>query len=157
MYRGPELVPVPAESFEAGVRAATAGDGWVADGNFSVIRELLWSRATHVVWLNFGRGTVYSRMRRRTMQRLLLRTQLSHGNRESFRLTFLSRDSILRWTVATLARNRRTFNALRADPRHAHLQWTEITRPSDAHDALVSLASGVNGPARQSSRYRSSA
>ena len=148
---------MPAESFEAGVRAATAGDRWVADGNFSVICELLWSRATHVVWLNFGRGTVYSRMRRRTMQRLLLRTRLSHGNRESFRLTFLSRESILRWTVATLARNRRTFNALRADPRHAHLQWTEITRPSDAHDVLVTLASRVNGPARQSSRYRSSA
>ena len=49
LYWGPAWVPVPAESFEAGVRAATAGDRWVADGNCSAIRELLSSRATHNV------------------------------------------------------------------------------------------------------------
>lgn len=151
MYWRPESVLVPAASFQAGVRPATAGDRWVADGNYSVIRALLWSRATHIVWLDFGRGIVYSRMLHRTMQRLLLRTRLSHGNRESFRLTFLSRDSILRWTVATFARNRRTYNPLRAGQRHAHLPWAEITRLSHAHHALVTLASHVNGPARQSS------
>lgn len=33
---------------------------WVADGNYSTVRDVLWSRATHVVWLNYGRFTAFS-------------------------------------------------------------------------------------------------
>ena len=138
LYWGADWQPVPHSSFENAVRESTLGERWVADGNYSAVRDLLWSRATHVVWLNFGRTSVFPRLLWRTISRAILRTRLSHGNRESLRMAFLSRDSILLWSYTTFAKNRIRFPKLREDPRYAHLQWTEITRPSQAKEFLKS-------------------
>lgn len=139
LYWGPGWQPLPHSSFENAVRQSTVGECWVADGNYSAVRDLLWSRATDVVWLNFSRATVLARVLRRTVSRGILRTRLSHGNRESLRRAFLSRDSILLWSYTTFAKNRIKFAELRDDTRYAHLHWTEITRPSQVHEFLKSL------------------
>jgi adenylate kinase family enzyme len=138
LYWGPNWQPVLHSSFENAVRKFSAGECWVADGNYSAVRDLLWSRATHVVWLNFGRTTVFRRLLWRTIRRVTLRTRLSHGNRESLRMAFLSRDSILLWSYMTYAKNRIKFDNLRNDSRYAHLQWMEISRPSKAKEYLKS-------------------
>jgi adenylate kinase family enzyme len=137
LYWGPAWQAVPAAQFEGAVRTATAGEQWVADGNYSAVRGLLWARATHIVWLNHGRGTVFSRVLWRTLSRGLLRTRLSHGNRESLRMAFLSRDSVLLWSYSTYAKNQAQFTGLRGDPQYAHLAWTEITRPAQAREYLA--------------------
>lgn len=139
-YWGPDWQAVPAEQFKRCVVAATQGQRWVADGNYSAVRDELWPRATHVVWLNYGRFTVFSRVLWRTLSRGLLRTRLSHGNRESLRMALLSKDSILLWSWTTHAKNRQKFAALRAQPEFAHLQWTEFTRPAQAQAFLAAAA-----------------
>ena len=131
LYWGPGWTAVPHHQFENAVLNATTGDRWVADGNYSAVRDVLWSRATHVVWLNFGRATVLSRVLWRTLGRGLLRTTLSHGNRESLQMAFFSKDSILLWSYSTFDQNRLRFAALREDAQYGHLAWTEMTRPSD--------------------------
>lgn len=136
LYWGPEWTAVPHEQFEARVRSATAGERWVADGNYTAVRDVLWARATHIVWLNYGRSIVFPRVFWRTLSRGLLRTQLSHGNRESLRMAFLSRDSVLWWSFSTFARNRVKFAGLREDAAYGHLQWTEITRPALAKEFI---------------------
>ena len=68
-----------------------------------------------------------------------MRTELSHGNRESLRMAF-SRESVLLWSYTTFARNRIKFAALRDDPTFAHLHWTEITRPSLTRAVIDRLA-----------------
>lgn len=146
-YWGPDWQAVPAEQFKRSVVAATQGKRWVADGNYSAVRDELWPRATHVVWLNYGRFTVFSRVLWRTLSRGLLRTRLFQGNRESLRMAFLSRDSILLWSWTTYANNQRKFAALREDPAFAHLQWTELTRPAQARDFLAAAGAPQNaGP-----------
>jgi adenylate kinase family enzyme len=136
LYWGPDWQPVPHASFQNAIHEATLGECWVADGNYSAVRDLLWPRATHVVWLNFGRTIVFSRLLWRTIGRSILRTELSHGNRESLRMAFLSRDSILLWSYTTFAKNRVKYSKLREDPRYSHLQWTEITQPRQARQFI---------------------
>lgn len=131
-YWGPGWEAVPHEQFEHAVVSATAGERWVADGNYSAVRDVLWPRATHVVWLNYSRWTVFSRLLWRTVSRCLTREKLSHGNRESLRMSFFSRDSVLLWSYRTFETNRRKYASLRDDGPYTHLQWTEITRPSEA-------------------------
>lgn len=138
LYWGLGWAAVPHEQFEARVRSATAGECWVADGNYTAVRDVLWARATHIVWLNYGRGIVFPRVLWRTLSRGLLRTRLSHGNRESLRMAFFSRDSVLWWSYSTFARNRVKFAGLRSDPAYGHLEWTEITKPSRAR-AFISV------------------
>ncbi|MFG1973873.1 hypothetical protein ACGFJC_31490 [Nonomuraea fuscirosea] len=43
--------PRPLEEFRAEVERFTAADGWVVDGNYSAVRDLVWSRADTVVWI----------------------------------------------------------------------------------------------------------
>ena len=140
LYWGSQWQPVPAERFAQAVQAATQGERWVADGNYSAVRELLWPRATHIVWLNFSRATVFRRVLWRTLSRGLLRTRLSHGNRESLRMALFSRASILRWSWTTFASNRRKFAALRDDPAYADLKWIELSRPAECQALLARFA-----------------
>ena len=136
-YWGSEWKPVPPEKFMHSVEQCTQGMCWVVDGNCSAIRDVLWSRATHVVWLNYGRFTVFSRLLWRTLSRGLSHTQLSHGNRESLRKAFFSKDSILLWSLTTYPKNQAKFAALRRQGDFAHLQWIELSRPSQARAFLA--------------------
>ena len=138
LYWRPDWKAVPHEQFDQAVRASTDADRWVADGNYSAVRDLLWSRATHIVWLNFGRTTVFSRVLLRTVSRALMRTKLSHGNRESLRMAFFSKESILLWSYSTFAKNRLEFESLRQNPKYAHLHLTEITEPSRTKEFIKS-------------------
>ena len=148
LHWGPQWVAVPTADFRQAVDQASAGPHWVADGNYSAVRDVLWPRATHVVWLNYGRWTVCGRVLSRTLGRVLRRTELFHGNRESLRMALLSRDSILLWSWTSFARNRRKFAALRADPSYAHLQWTELTHPSQAQAWIEQHTAQRTAPGR---------
>src|SRR5688572_16675732 len=63
---GPRWTPVPEHVFRARVAAAVAGDRWVLDGGYSHVRELTWSRADTVVWLDYPMRTVLRRWAGRT-------------------------------------------------------------------------------------------
>lgn len=108
----PNWVELPQEELRERVSRAATQERWVIDGNYSKVRDLIWRRATHIVWLNYPFLTVFTRVLYRTVRRLIIREVLFAGNRESFRSTFLSRDSILRWMLTTYGRNRRQYRAL---------------------------------------------
>jgi adenylate kinase family enzyme len=140
LYWGPNWTPVPLEQFRAAVDAATAGPRWVCDGNYSVVRDITWRRATAVVWLNFSLRVVFTRALRRTIGRCARQTELFAGNRETFRLSFLSRDSILWWVITTHRQRLREYPKLFADPEHARLRVIELRSPADARAVLAKLA-----------------
>jgi len=136
LYWGADWKPRPPEHFEEDVRAATDTDHWVVDGNYSAVRDALWPRATHIVWLNFSRGVVFSRVIRRTLWRGVIRERLWAGNRESLRIAFLSKESILLWSFATFGRNRVKYTNLRTAPEYGRLTWHELRTPRQAEAFL---------------------
>jgi adenylate kinase family enzyme len=138
LYWGPDWNPRPADEFMRSVERAAGGDSWVIDGNYSAIRSMLWPRATHVIWLNFGRWVVFPRIIRRTLKRCLLRQELWHGNRESIRKAFFSHESILLWSFSTFGKNKRKYAALRQAPEHGHLSWIELRSIGEARAFLAS-------------------
>src|SRR5262249_30085992 len=66
LFWGPSWTPRP--DFASLADSATAGQRWVVDGNYSKIRQLLWPRATSVVWLNYSFLTVFMRTLHRTVR-----------------------------------------------------------------------------------------
>lgn len=140
-YWGPGWQAVAPEQFKRCVVEATQGTRWIADGNYSAVREVLWSRATHVVWLNYSQFTVFSRLLWRTLSHGITGKRLSHGNRESLRMALFSKDSILLWSLSSYAKNQSKFAALRKHEDFLHLQWVEITKPLEARAFLKSIAS----------------
>ena len=83
------------EEFREAVTMALRPYRWIVDGNYSQIQDVVWPRATAVVWLNYAFPLVFSRSLRRTVRRIARREELFSGNRETFRMGFLSRQSIL--------------------------------------------------------------
>ncbi len=130
----------------AQVAAAVRAPRWVADGNYSSVRDIVWPRATAVIWLNYPLPLVLARLLRRTLHRLAAHERLFGGNTESFRRAFLSRNSILLWTLRAHARRQREYPLLSISPQYAHLRFLEFRSPREAEDFLEQVqffASGV--------------
>jgi len=137
LHWGPGWVPKPEPEFSRLTEAATAAPRWVVDGNYRMVREIVWPRATSIVWLNLGLATVFARAVRRTMQRSLSGEELYAGNRESLGRAFLSRESILLWVMQTHGRRRREFKSLKQGA--GNLQWYEFRRQSEASAFLQGI------------------
>ncbi len=120
------------------VDVATAGEEWVADGNYGAVRELLWSRATHVVWLDYPRWVGSARAIRRTAGRLIRRPELWNGNREQWR-TVLSAEHPIRWGWGKHPEYRARYSAMFADPAYAEVVKVRLRTPADAARWLRSL------------------
>lgn len=78
-----------------------AADGWVCDGNYSSVRDVALSRADTVVWLRLPWRVAFARLFRRTLRHVWTGAPLysPNGPRESWRTSFMSRKSILWWSV----------------------------------------------------------
>ena len=140
LFWGADWESVGQKEFLRRVDAATQGDCWVADGNYTATRPLLWGRATHIIWLNYSRPRTMARVLKRTLQRALTREELWSGNRESLHKSFFSKDSILLWAHTSFARNRLKYTQLQADPDYAHLKWIVFTHPSQTEAFLHATA-----------------
>jgi adenylate kinase family enzyme len=131
--------PTPKEEFRSAVATAATEETWVADGNYSAVRDVLWARATTLVWLNYPFYVVGRRALSRTFRNVFYRKVLWSGNRETFRQSFLSRDSVLWWVVKTYRRRRREYPRLFDDPRYRHLRVIELASPAEAERFLQSI------------------
>ncbi len=109
------------------VEKAVARDRWVTDGNYGTTRQIVWSRATAVLWLNYSFVLVFYRALSRTLQRAATREELYSGNTESFTKAFLSRNSILLWVLTSFRRRRREYTALLQSDRFASITFWELT------------------------------
>lgn len=98
LYWGPNWTPVPTEEFLARIGASLSSDRWVADGNYSKVREVIWARADSIVWLDYSLPLIWARLARRTAYRIVARTELWSGNRERWR-NLLRRDNLFFWAI----------------------------------------------------------
>jgi adenylate kinase family enzyme len=120
----------PAE-FARQVVAAVAAEVWVLDGNYFAVRELTWSRATHLVWLDYDRPVIMYRVVKRSLLRAIDRTELWSGNREDGRRWFRASHPI-RWAWSTWRRHRSQLEELLQRPEYQQLAVLRLRRPRDA-------------------------
>ena len=115
------------------VEAAIAAEAWISDGNYGLVRDAVWSRATHLVWLDYERKVIMPRLVRRSVVRAIDRRELwpGTGNRETV-AKWLDKEHPLRWAWDTWARRREEYAARVGDPRFAHLQVHRLRRPREA-------------------------
>lgn len=140
LHWGPHWVAKPTEEFRRLVERAVAGERWVADGNYRAVRDVIWPKATAVIWLNYSFITVFRRALMRTLRRSLSGEELYAGNRESLWRAFLSRESILWWVITTFTRRRRNYRELRETKRFPQLAWIELRTPAEAESFLQAMA-----------------
>ncbi len=119
--------------FHQAIAIATSGERWILDGNYSRADAIQWRRLTTVIWVDFRFVRTVAQAFRRAFWRARTQTELwpGTGNRESFRRTFFSRESVLLWTLTSYRRNRRKYQRLMNSAECAHLDWIHLRQPSD--------------------------
>lgn len=124
------------DEFVRRVGAAIDRDSWVTDGNYARVRPLIVARATDVVWLDYDRPLVMTRVIRRSFDRAIFRHELwpGTGNVESFG-RWLSADHPIRWAWSTHAR-RRAYCREMVEALPAMVAVHHLRHPREA-DALV--------------------
>lgn len=145
----PNWIERPADDFRALTAQAIAQDCWVIDSNYGIVRDLIWSRATTVIWLNYSFPIVLWRALARTLRRTLTREELFSGNRESLRMALFSRESILWWVLTTFRRRRKHYRSLFDARTSSHLAYVEFRNPAEAQFFLTKLEATVHNALKQ--------
>jgi len=125
----PNWTEAPGEVMRNRVQAAISADAWVVDGNYSVVRDLVWARADTVVWLDLSLPTILARYAARTVRRVRAREELWSGNRERLG-NLLGRGSLLWWILSTYRRRRRDYRVLLAV--HPKITAIRLRSPREA-------------------------
>jgi len=122
VFWAPQWATKPLEELRAEVLSllGRCSDGWVCDGNYSQVRDLILPLADTVVWLRPPFMVVFWRALKRTIIRCWKGELLWGTNRESWQRSFLSRDSLLLYAITSWRpHHERIGRALKEIPHHA--------------------------------------
>ena len=133
-----ELPPI--EEFRARVEAATTGDAWVVAGNYSGARDIVWSRADTVLWLDLPILQCTKRVLARTLRRGWRREVLWAGNRESLVRGLVGWGPLWLYNLRTFRRRQRTYGHAMKAPEYRHLHFVRLNSQRAIDGWLRNLA-----------------
>jgi adenylate kinase family enzyme len=127
-------------AFECRVMEAIQDDAWVVDGNYPGVREIVWRRATHLLWLDYERPVIMARVIRRSLLRVIRRTELwpGTGNRERWHFLFQASHPI-RWAWSTWNHLRDETAERLTLPEYAHIEVFRLRHPKEALEVIGRL------------------
>lgn len=121
----------PPEDSRVLVDAATQPEAWVCCGNYGSMRDITWSRADTIVYLDYPMPLILWRLTRRSITRAITRENLwNSGSRENFfqHLQWNER-SLYYWAFKTHNRRKTEIPATLTKPEYTHLRMVHLTGP----------------------------
>ncbi len=121
------------EEFFASLTPELAQPQWVLDGNYSRTQALKWKNVDTIIWLDYSFPRTFSQAMKRAIHRIVTQEEFweGTGNTETFRQTFMSKESILLWTITSYRKVRQRYLALKQDPNYAHIKFIHLTSPQE--------------------------
>lgn len=145
IFHQPDWTPLPDEEFRDQVREVVSGDRWVVDGNYTSlgVNDIVWDAADTVIWMDFSRPVVISRVARRAVSRAATGQELWNGNTESWSnlVSWKPERNIVRWSWTRFDHTRDKYDAKVRDPRWTHLHVYRLRTPADAPRLLEFVSS----------------
>ena len=130
------------EKLRGRIAVAIAAENWTTCGNYSVVRSMVFARATHLIWLDYERPLIMARVIRRSVTRALAGDELwpGTGNREDLR-HWLDKEHPIRWAWDTFKQRRAVYEKIFADPANCELQMYRVRHTREAAPLLDTLVS----------------
>ena len=129
------------DEFFPKLRDALSTSRWVLDGNYDRTRQIKWKQVQTVVWLDLPLYLVFARVVTRAITRSYTGKELWAGNKETFKKAFLSRDSIILWSLTNFAHNRTRYRALSENDQYRHIQFVRLRSTKEVNQFLSNLNS----------------
>ena len=131
----------PLEVFRGRISSAIQSPAWVVAGNYHSARDLVWSQAEAVIWLDYYFPVVFGRLWKRTWRRWWRQELLWGTNRESLwnHLKLWSDESLFKWLFKTYWRRKREIPQLLALPEYGHLKPIRFKTPEETERWLCQI------------------
>lgn len=141
LYWEPNWTGAPQEIFNVRVEKATQAERWVVAGNYHRVRNLIWSKADAVIWLDYSLWRILLQLTRRTFTRWWTRELLWGTNYENLWMHFKlwSDESLFHWLFKTYWRRKREYPMLLETPQHKHLKLIHFKHPKETTKWLNNL------------------
>ena len=138
LYWKPDWQGSSNEELCASISDAMETDTWVIDGNYPQTMAMRWEQADTIIWLDYSFARILFQVVRRSIIRCIDRTELwpGTGNRESPKLSFLSKKSVIWWSITHVRSNRIRYRSQMSDPHYAHLHFVRVRNPKEAAELL---------------------
>jgi adenylate kinase family enzyme len=143
VFHQPGWQPLDTDEFTRIVSEFTAGEGWVVDGNYSKVRDVVWDLADTVIWVDPARHRVMRQLIARTLRRMATGAELWNGNRERWSYLFNREESIILWAWTNHRGCRDRYLSAQADPANAHLRFVRLRTKAETAALLREVASGA--------------
>jgi adenylate kinase family enzyme len=140
LYWEPNWTGASAEIFRTRLQIALQRKDWVTDGNYGTVRDIIWRRATTVVWLDYPYWLTFWRMFRRTIKRIITHELLWEHSHDTWRRQFMTKDSLFLWFFKSYHRRRREMPLLMQRPEFRHLYFIHLRHRSETEHWLTELA-----------------
>ena len=124
------------EFFRRKVAQAVEQDTWVIDGNFSIVRDIVWKRADTIIWLNYPFHVIFLQALVRSIKRIITKEKLFADNVETFKQTFFSKNSILYWIIISHSDYKKTYIGLL---RHSNKEVVILKSTREKNDYVRKL------------------
>jgi adenylate kinase family enzyme len=142
LYWEPNWQGASLEVFRARVEKATQAEKWIIAGNYRSVRDLTWTQAEAIIWLDYPLRIVLGRLTRRNFKRWWTQELLWGTNHEPLWTHFKlwSTDSLYHWLFKTYWRRKREIPMLLSQPEHQHLRLIRFQHPKETQEWLKSFS-----------------
>ena len=115
------------------------GDKWVSDGNGRRVRDIVWNAGDTLIWLDYPLYVTLPRLFFRTVGRVVNKTELWNGNRETFSSQFFSQNSLFVWAFKNHNRLKKIYTAIIEEKQFPNLQVLHFKHPRELESWLKQL------------------
>lgn len=145
IFWGPKWKWPSDQDFFANLKTALDKPNWVLDGNYTRTVPIKWEKIDLVIWLDYSFSITLLQAVKRAARRAWTKEELweGTGNRESFRKSFFSKDSIIWWTITTHKNVRQKYVNYLVDPKFAHIKFIRLRNHKEAEIFLKTISKGM--------------
>jgi adenylate kinase family enzyme len=134
----PNWTELPKDEFrERVVKEIEQGD-WTIDGNYRVVRDVIWDKVDTIVWLDLPFWPVFLRIVWRTVKRIVTREKLWNNNVEGLD-ALVGKYGMPMWVVQTHKKRRAEYPELLADPKLSHIDIKRFKSLREVNEWIDSL------------------
>lgn len=134
IYWNPNWVESHDKEYLAKISEAVSSETWVLDGNYSRTNPIKWQNVDIIIWIDYSYIRTFFQLFKRTLYRIITKQEIwpQTGNIESFKRTFLSKDSILIWFFKNYSKNKHRYKKLMNSRNLSHIEFVRLRNPKEA-------------------------
>lgn len=112
---------------------------WIMNGNYSKVNHFIWDRSDTIIWLDYSLLRCLCQGIIRSIIRAISKEVCCGNNYESFKRTFLSRNSIVLWILSTYRRRKQSYKQAFKNQKEGSKAYLKFSNPKETNQWLKGL------------------